>query len=794
MALGVRGKLLLAVSAVAAMTIVAGVVSWLFYARMERQLVGLLDSNIPSISLALKLAEASSRYAAGAPALNGARNNVQRQNVDIALKQQAIFIRDLMRALRSREERGSITLDSIGELIRRLEAELIRLNLMTERRIVLERRHRGLTAEIDAASRELATTLRRERHTSEPYGGAVSPQTAVAAATAATVSRLYEIAGAETLEALDRRRGEALGDLHDMPLAANMIGEDAENLAAVVGWGEDLLRRLAETQDETLRLRDALADSVAVSGDVAGKLSNAVAQFVDEVEAASETVRTQAAAELAAARLSMAGVAALTFLGPVAFVWVLIGRRIVAPLTALAASARAVAEGDMSAPIPRLGRDEIGQMADALTAFRDAAAQLAERTAELAASEARLRSILDASVYPILIVHIETGAVLFLNDLAGKLFRPIDCDSPFPDPDAWSALKDELWPSGQAYNLELSIRRPRPDDSGGAMFWALASAVTMTYQNAPAALVSFLDITERKEAERQLRQARDEAQAALESLRMAQQQLIQSEKMASLGQLVAGVAHEINTPLGIALTSASYLSDETAKLAAAAGEGRMRRADFDRYMANAQETSQLLVMNVTRAADLVHSFKQVSADQTSDGRRVFDLKHYLEDVLLSLKPSWKKAGHTVSLRCPDDLLIDGYPGALSQIIANLLVNALVHAYDEGRSGEITVSVRPVGADHVELTFADDGKGVPAATQSKIFDPFFTTRRGTGSTGLGLNIVYNLVTLHLGGGIRLESAEGRGARFIIALPRIAPERVAPEPAAPEPAAPDRSPAS
>lgn len=765
MALGVRGKLLLAVSVVAAMTIVAGAVSWTYYARLERRLIGLLDDNIPSISLALKLSEASGRYAAGAPTLIGAQNNTQRQNVDIALKQQALSIRDLMAALRRRGH-DEARLTALNAMTANLETELVRLNLLTERRIGLERRRRALTLEVDASGRELAAALRKIDN--DRLVGALSPPMT------AVLSRLYEIANAETLELLTQRRDEALADML-APSGGSSGGVNDKIVVRSAAWGEDLVLRLAQAQEENLRLRADISATARTAGEVAGRLSAAVAQFVDDVEAGSESVRVHATAELSAARLSLAGVALLTFLGPVAFVWALIGRRIVTPLTALAASARAVASGDMTAEIPKLGRDEIGQMADALTAFRDATAQLAERTAELAAGEARLRSILDASVYPIVIAHADSGVILFCNDSAARLFASLDCGAPFPDLDAWAAIGESLWPNGRSQNLELAVRRP-----ADAPFWALVSAVSMVYQNVPATLASFLDISDRKEAERQLRQARDEAQAALESLRLAQQQLVQSEKMASLGQLVAGVAHEINTPLGIALTSASYLSDETVKLTKTAAEGRMRRIDFDRYVANINETTQLLLTNVARAADLVHSFKQVSADQTSDSRRNFLLKQYLDDVTASLKPSWRKAGHVVTVDCPEELTLDGYPGALSQILANLLMNALLHAYDDGQTGYIVIAAAAVSPDVVELSFADDGKGVPAAVQGKVFDPFFTTRRGSGSTGLGLNIIYNLVTQKMGGAIRLESEEGGGARFVMTLPRHAPDRYAAAP--------------
>ena len=287
-----------------------------------------------------------------------------------------------------------------------------------------------------------------------------------------------------------------------------------------------------------------------------------------------------------------------------------------------------------------------------------------------------------------------------------------------------------------------------------------------------AAMDFFLAEIARREED--LRAAKDAAEHALAELSRTQDSLIQAEKMAALGQLVAGVAHEINTPLGNALTSASYLADETGRIRQTIQNGPLRRADFDHYLATATETGDILLANIGRAADLVHSFKQVAVDQSTDERRLFDLRQYLDEVVQSLKPAWRKGGHQVTVECPPGIVIDGPPGAWSQAVTNLVMNSLTHAYDEGQTG--TLSIRAVETGGVvELTYADDGRGIPAANRDKIFDPFFTTRRGAGSTGLGLHIVFNLVTRTLGGRIDLEPpAPGTtGCRFRITVPVTAP---------------------
>ncbi|MGE0392321.1 MAG: sensor histidine kinase [Vicinamibacterales bacterium] len=255
---------------------------------------------------------------------------------------------------------------------------------------------------------------------------------------------------------------------------------------------------------------------------------------------------------------------------------------------------------------------------------------------------------------------------------------------------------------------------------------------------------------------------------ALDRLTETQSQLVEAEKMAALGNLVAGIAHEINTPLGIGVTAATSLDDETRRLEALAGTGAMKRSDLSGYVTAARELSGLVLSNLNRASTLIQSFKQVAVDQSSESRRRFAVNAYLHEVLQSLSPHLRKTGHTVTVTCDDALMLDSYPGALSQIITNLLTNALVHAFEPGDHGTIRLHATAV-AGGVRLTFSDDGKGVPREHADKIFDPFFTTKRGQGGSGLGLHIVYNLVTQRMGGRVRFESTAGGGATFVIDLP-------------------------
>lgn len=284
---------------------------------------------------------------------------------------------------------------------------------------------------------------------------------------------------------------------------------------------------------------------------------------------------------------------------------------------------------------------------------------------------------------------------------------------------------------------------------------------------------SAIDVTDRKAAETQARDAQQRAERALEDLKRAQQRMVQSEKLASLGGLVAGIAHEVNTPIGITLTGASHLAAETARLRRLFDDRRLTASDMEAYIASAEEACRLLVGNCQRAADLIQSFKQVAVDQTSGDRRIFLLKPYIDEVLLSLRPAIKKAPHAIVVDCPDTLELDGFPGALSQVLTNLLVNALVHAFEPGQHGTVTIAARLIDDATVDLQFADDGIGIPLENQTRVFEPFFSTRRSAGGSGLGLNIVYNIVTRTLRGSLRLDSIPGQGTRFILRFPRVIP---------------------
>ena len=276
--------------------------------------------------------------------------------------------------------------------------------------------------------------------------------------------------------------------------------------------------------------------------------------------------------------------------------------------------------------------------------------------------------------------------------------------------------------------------------------------------------MSCMLITAAEERQRQ----QEELEETRHELDDAQRQLVESEKMAALGGLVAGIAHEINTPVGIGVTAASHLETRNKDFDTKFKDGTMKRSDLANYLDTTQQSCELILSNLNRAAEIIGSFKQVAVDQSSEERREFKVGEYLQEVLLSLRPEIKRTKHQVTVSGDDDVVLDTYPGAFAQIITNFVMNSLTHAFEPEAEGHISIEMRRQGPRFV-FTYTDDGKGIPEEHQSKIFEPFFTTKRNQGGSGLGMHIVYNLVTQRLNGRIDIESREGEGTRFTIDMP-------------------------
>jgi len=271
-----------------------------------------------------------------------------------------------------------------------------------------------------------------------------------------------------------------------------------------------------------------------------------------------------------------------------------------------------------------------------------------------------------------------------------------------------------------------------------------------------------------------LRRANNELKQAYQSLARAQEDLIHHEKLAALGSLVAGIAHELNTPIGNSLMVASTFEAQTGEIREHFSKGEnMRRSELVSYLDNACTTTEILMRNLQRAADMVTNFKQVAVDQTSTQRRTFLLSEVVAGNILTLLPSIRRTPFEVVQRVPDEMMMDSYPGPLGQVIANLVNNAIMHAFDGRSEGTVELVAEYEKSDWIALHVRDNGNGISNANQERIFDPFFTTKMGVGGSGLGLHIVHSIVSDILGGRITVSSEEGRGTCFTLSLPLEAP---------------------
>ncbi len=258
---------------------------------------------------------------------------------------------------------------------------------------------------------------------------------------------------------------------------------------------------------------------------------------------------------------------------------------------------------------------------------------------------------------------------------------------------------------------------------------------------------------------------------AFDELKRAQQTLVESEKMASLGSLVAGVAHEINTPIGISVTASSFLQEQTRRLSAKVAEGKLTRSFIEDLIANLDESSELLLGNLKRASDLISSFKQVAVDQSSEACYTFNLADNLNQVVTSLSHKLKKSRCEVVTSCDQKLMINSFPGSFTQIYSNLIINSVTHGFDDW-DGERKISINITEAEQrLNIEYKDSGKGIEDYIAKRIFDPFVTSKRGQGGSGLGTHVIYNLVVQLLKGKISFETQKNEGVRFHISIPYL-----------------------
>jgi len=265
-----------------------------------------------------------------------------------------------------------------------------------------------------------------------------------------------------------------------------------------------------------------------------------------------------------------------------------------------------------------------------------------------------------------------------------------------------------------------------------------------------------------------LKESNQDLLSTLEELHQFQDQLVESEKMASLGDMVAGVAHEVNTPIGLGVTASTLLSDRLEELKQAFDDKTLKSSQLKRFLTEGHENVGIIYRNLNRAAELISSFKKVAVDQSSEDIRQFNMAELLHEVLLTLAPQIRNTPYSIEFDCPDDLFIVSKPGPINQILINLILNSIIHGFENRDYGTINIHIMQL-SEQLNVIYRDNGKGIDSSIRNKIFDPFTTTKRGEGGSGLGLHLVYNLVTQALGGTINLENDVEIGASFEINFP-------------------------
>lgn len=461
----------------------------------------------------------------------------------------------------------------------------------------------------------------------------------------------------------------------------------------------------------------------------------------------------------------------------------------------------AIAEGNYDLPLPTSSISELNRLRQSLRQMLDAIREreqaMAATAQDLHDSEDRLLATLENTPNVAVQWFDAQGHVLLWNHASETIFG-------IAREEALGKTLDQLVFSAEQAELFLATLReaakgvalgPYLSDltlPNGQQIYVLGTTFSIPAPNGGQYFVCMdIDVTEQKKTELAYRElngtleqhvvqrtnalslSNQELSKTLQTLQQAQDELVRSEKLVALGSLVAGIAHELNTPIGNSLMAATTLEDHTKDMAAAIAEGALRRSTLDQFVSTNQTATDILIRNLRRASELISSFKQVAVDQASSQRRNFHLIEVVNEIIITLGPTLKKTPFKIDCDIDDSLWLDSYPGALGQILVNLINNALLHGFDGRVQGLIKVQAYASRPGWVELTVTDNGNGIAEDNLQKIFDPFFTTKLGQGGSGLGLNIVHNLATGVLGGRIEVASQVDWGTRFTLLLPLTAP---------------------
>lgn len=401
----------------------------------------------------------------------------------------------------------------------------------------------------------------------------------------------------------------------------------------------------------------------------------------------------------------------------------------------------------------------------------ESVASLTARDHQLSQAESRFAIVGDIIPAPLSLTDAATGEITYVNkaweSVLGWTLQGVAGKSPLElgiwfETASREAFGAEFRRNGCVRHLQMHVQA-----RDGTVVPVSVSADSVEQNGRRMTMSLLYDLTERTLIEAKVLKLNAELEARVE---LRTRELVQSEKMAALGGLVAGVSHELNTPIGNALVVSSAMHDRVLKFQDLVLRNELKRSTLERFMADSLEGSELVQRSLQRASELVHSFKQVAVDQSSERQRVFGLNEVVREIIATLKPNLKKLPWKLEIDIPPDLTMHSFPGSLGQVVINLVMNAALHAFDGRTQGLISVTGRQLDAETVQLVFADDGVGMTADIVGRIFDPFFTTRMGQGGSGLGLAIVHQMVTQVLQGRVRVESSPHEGSRFILDLAR------------------------
>jgi len=462
-------------------------------------------------------------------------------------------------------------------------------------------------------------------------------------------------------------------------------------------------------------------------------------------------------------------------------------------LRALTQQSEKLAHGQYGQQLPAHGGDELEVVTHSLNsmsaALRERVDQLDDSQQRLQESEERFRTLFDMTPLPLTVTDQEGCVIganqallrtfgLTLSQLIGKRSDEINV---WATPDERERIWSIYRARGGVQGEVASVNMP-----GGSVGHVAIWSSSLVLDGQRAIIWALLDLTEEMKAKEALKELNVSLESrvaarsadlsnALETLQRTQHDLIASEKMASLGSLVAGIAHELNTPIGNSLLASTALADRVRDFQHVVAGGALKRSTLSHHLDEVHLACGLISNSLQKAADLISSFKQIAVDQTNDQRRRFRLQSVLLDTTATYTPRMRRANCAASVDVPPELELDSYPGSLYQVFNNLINNALAHGFDGREKGHIAITARAGQDGFIDIVFRDDGIGMNEDVQRRVFDPFFTTKMGSGGTGLGMNIVYNIVTGVMGGRIAIESAPGHGTTIRMTVPACSPVR-------------------